>query len=52
MDALFGLAETLFGIDVVPADGVAPVNSGTLYVVFLLMSIMLLCLLTCYILLP
>jgi oligopeptidase A len=25
MDALFGLAKTLFGIDVVPADGVAPV---------------------------
>jgi len=29
MDALFGLAKTLFGIDVVPADGVAPVKSGT-----------------------
>jgi len=26
MDGLFSLAKTLFGIDIEPADGLAPVN--------------------------
>ena len=29
MDGLFRLAKTLFGVDVVPADGVAPVKLGS-----------------------
>ena len=34
MDGLFSLAKTLFGVDIEPTDGVAPVKSGILSLVF------------------
>lgn len=38
MDGLFSLAKTLFGIDIEPADGLAPVNLKILSVAFIYRS--------------